>query len=86
VARRSVILRESLKVGAEYSWVKDVFLDSGVDLSVHVNSYDIDEIQRFVSARGYRSRVVQDRWTGGQPELVIGYPHYWTFLVAERVD
>jgi len=28
---------------------------------------------------------VTDRRTGGQPELVIGHLHYWTFLVADRI-
>jgi hypothetical protein len=25
-----------------------------------------------------------DRRSGGQPEMVIGHPHHWTFLVATR--
>ena len=32
-----------------------------------------------------RVEQVTDRRTGGEPELVIGYPHHWTFLVAERI-
>jgi SAM-dependent methyltransferase len=86
MARRSVILRESFKAGAEYSWVKDRFLDRGVDLSVHVNHYDVDDVTKFIAARGFRPRVVQDRRSGGRPELVIGIPHYWTFIVAERIN
>jgi hypothetical protein len=86
MARRTVILRESLKNGAEFSWVRDDYLDPGTDLSVHINHYDIDEITRFMSAYGFRVRVMQDKRTGGQPELVIGHPHYWTFVVAERVN
>ena len=45
IARKSVILRESLKVGAEYHYVQDEFLDPGVDLKVHVNHYDIGEVR-----------------------------------------
>lgn len=86
MARRSVILRESLKAGAEYAWVKDGYLDPGVDLSVHVNHYDAAEFQRFIEGYGFRTRLVQDRRTGGEPEMVIGHPHYWTFVVAERVN
>jgi SAM-dependent methyltransferase len=86
MARRSVILRESLKAGAEYSWVKDQFLDPGIDLSVHINHYDVDDLTKFIAARGFRPRVVQDRRSGGQPELVIGIPHHWTFIVAERIN
>ena len=85
IARKSVILRESLKDGAEYHYVWDDFLDPGVDLKVHVNHYDIGEVTEFVSSYGFKSEVVTDRRSGGQPEMVIGYPHYWTFMVADRV-
>lgn len=85
VARRSIILRESFKKGTEYHYVKDRFLDPEVDLNVHVNHYDLDEVVAFVESYGFRCDVVVDRRTGGQPEMVIGYPHYWTFVVADRV-
>jgi SAM-dependent methyltransferase len=84
-ARRTVVLRESVKDGAVYRWVRDDFLDPGVDLGVYVNAYDRGEIRDFVEARGFRLREITDQRTGGQPELVIGYPHWWTFLVAERI-
>jgi ubiquinone/menaquinone biosynthesis C-methylase UbiE len=85
IARKSVILRESLKLGAEYHYVRDDFLDPGIDLKVHVNHYDIGEVTQFVASYGFKPEIVLDRRSGGQPELVIGYPHYWTFLVADRV-
>lgn len=84
-AKRTLILRESVKEGASYLWVRDVHLDPGVELSVHVNAYDRAEIRSFIEARGFRVREVQDRRTGGHPESVIGYPHWWTFFVAERI-
>lgn len=85
VARRSIILRESLKHGASYSYVRDAFLDPGTELSVHVNAYDIDEVMGFMAERGFAPRAVRDRRSGGEPEMVIGYPHWWTFVVGERV-
>ena len=85
IARKSVILRESFKTGAEYHYVRDDFLDPGVDLKVHVNHYDIGEVEDFVASYGFKSEVIVDRRSGGHRELVIGYPHYWTFLVADRV-
>jgi SAM-dependent methyltransferase len=85
IARKSVILRESLKQGAEYHYVRDDFLDPGVDLKVHVNHYDIDDVTQFVGSHGFKPEIVIDQRSGGQPELVIGYQHYWTFLVADRV-
>ena len=87
VAGRSLVLRESLRPGpSEYRYVRDEYLDPGVDLRVHVNTYDLDEVVAFVEDRGFRARVVTDRRTGGVPEDVIGHPHHWTFVVADRED
>lgn len=84
VAGKTVILRESLKDGAEYAYVEDRYLDPGVDLRVHINHYDHREVLAFIERNGYRAELVVDRRTAGGPELVIGHPHYWTFVVAER--
>ena len=85
MTRRSLILRESLKQGGEYHYVEDCFLDPDVKLNVHVNHYDIEEVCAFIRAYGFEVRQVIDERTGGKPEDVIGYPHYWNFLVAERL-
>lgn len=86
MARQSVILRESITEGARTAYVRDRFLDPGVTLHVHVNAYDRNELTRFIESRGFAVRMVMDRRTGGQPELVIGHPHWWTFLIAERTS
>lgn len=83
-ARRTVVLRESCTTETRYAYVRDEYLDPGCDLKVHVNSYAVQEITAFIAAHGFRVRQVTDRRTQGRPELVIGYPHYWTFFVAER--
>jgi hypothetical protein len=83
-ARRSLILRESIKEGSSYSYVRDNFLDPHVDLNVHVNAYDRSELVAFIERYGFVAREVADRRSGGQPEMVIGHPHHWTFLVATR--
>jgi ubiquinone/menaquinone biosynthesis C-methylase UbiE len=85
MARKSVILRESLKHGAEYHYVRDQFLDPGVELRVHVNHYDLEDVMAFVRSYGYAVEAVVDTRTAGQPENVIGHPHYWAFLVADRL-
>ncbi len=82
-ARKSVILRESLGDRADYQYVEDRYLDK--PLRVHVNTYATDEVCAFASERGFRVRVEKDQRAGDEPELVIGYPHYWKFLVCERV-
>lgn len=84
IAGKSLILRESIKDGADYRYVCDRFLDSGVDLKVHVNAYDRADILDFIAGYGFSVEEVVDRRTGGLAEAVIGYPHYWTFLVARR--
>lgn len=83
-ARKTLVLRESLGERTEYQYVTDKYLDPDVDLKVHVNTYAAAEVLEFVRSYGFEPRLVTDRRTGGQPELVIDYPHYWTFLVAER--
>jgi hypothetical protein len=85
MTKRSLVLRESLKHGAEYHYVEDRFLDPDVKLNVHVNHYDVEEVCAFIRGYGFDVRQVIDERTGGTPEDVIGYPHYWTFLVADRV-
>lgn len=84
MARRSVVLRESIKDGAEYRYVVDRYLDSKRPLKVHVNAYDRREITSFIESYGFDVREVVDRRAQGRPEMVIDYPHYWTFLVATR--
>jgi cyclopropane fatty-acyl-phospholipid synthase-like methyltransferase len=86
MARKTVILRESLTRGSHYQYVKDAFLDDGVNLRVHVNHYDLQEVMAFIRAYGFDVASVVDIRTGGRPERVIDYEHYWTFLVADRTQ
>ena len=83
-ARKTLILRESIGDEASYAYVRDDYLDPGVDLKVHVNTYAREDIISFISSYGFVVREVIDRRTGGAPEVVIGYPHHWTFFVATR--
>jgi SAM-dependent methyltransferase len=85
MARKSLILRESAKDGAQYSYVRDPYLDAAVELKVHVNAYDADELEAFIARHGFRVERIVDRRTGGRPELVIGHPHWWTFFRAVRI-
>jgi SAM-dependent methyltransferase len=82
VARKTLVLRESLAERADYRYVEDRYLDK--PLRVHVNTYAIGEVTAFVKERGWRVRTEEDRRARNDPELVIGYPHYWKFLVCER--
>ena len=83
-ARKTVVLRESCKQGARYTYVRDDYLDPGCDLKVHVNAYDLEEFAHFIEGYGFRVRRVPDQRTGDGPEMVIGHAHYWKFFVAEK--
>ncbi len=85
-AARSVILRESLADAASYAYVVDRFLDPGPPMRVHVNTYRTRDVLEFMEQYGFQARTVTDRRTGGQPEMVIGHPHHWTFVVATRKE
>jgi SAM-dependent methyltransferase len=85
-ARRSLVLRESIKDGGAISYVRDEFLDPGVNLKVHVNAYDRAEITQFICSNGFSVEEVIDVRSAGKPEHVIGHLHYWTFLIARRIS
>lgn len=84
IARRTVVLRESLSETGSYAYVPDRYLDPGVDLKVHVNTYPLCEVEALVRSCGFSVQVVTDRRAGAGPEMVIGHPHYWKFLVCVR--
>ena len=83
-ARKTVILRESAHESASYSYVRDRFLDPGVDLGVHVNTYAIGELVAFARSYGFATTVIEDERTRSEAELVIGYPHHWKFFICIR--
>ena len=84
IARKSVVLRESIADAASLMYVRDRFLDDGMDLGVYVNTYARAEVCEFITSRGFAVREETDRRSGGRPDMVIGFPHHWTFLVATR--
>lgn len=83
-ASKTVILRESCSEKSEYLYVRDPFLDSDVNLKVHINTYCLAEIVGFMESYGYTATPVVDRYTNDEPQEVIGYPHRWKFLVAVK--
>jgi SAM-dependent methyltransferase len=84
-SRKTLILRESLAHKANYRYVVDEYLDPGCRLRVHVNTYCLTEVIEFIESFGFNAKPVKDCRSGGRPEMVIGYPHHWTFIVAQRV-
>lgn len=85
-ARKSLILRESMKDGSEYRYVIDRYLETDEPLYVHVNAYDCTEVAALASDFGFETHFIKDRRTRGIAEMVIDYPHYWTFAVMLPKD
>lgn len=83
-ARRTVILRESISDFSQYSYVEDRYLDPGVRLKVHVNTYDREQISSFMRDYGYEVTFHVDEYTGGQVQQVIDHAHWWTFVLAVK--
>jgi SAM-dependent methyltransferase len=84
LSRKTVILRESCGDVDCYDYVEDRYLDEGVSLKVHVNTYALAGITRFIRSYGYSATVIRDERAGDEPEMVIGHPHYWKFIVCTR--
>ncbi|WP_085906808.1 class I SAM-dependent methyltransferase [Kiloniella majae] len=81
-SRKTLILRESIASKSSYKYVHDTYLDDDVHLNVHVNTYAKNDICSFIQSYGFETKYVVDQRTQGKPELVIGYPHHWAFIVA----
>lgn len=86
ISRKTVVLRESCSEFASYAYVTDRYLDEGADLRVHVNTYAIADLIGFITSYGYHAQVVRDEHAGDTAEMVIGYPHYWKFIVCTRLS
>lgn len=84
VAGKTLILRESITETGDYSYVRDKYLDTGVCLNVYVNSYPRAGLVSLMQQHNFTVEEVVDDRTGGKPEQVIDYPHYWTFFRALR--
>lgn len=84
VTQKALILRESISDQAKYSYVKDDYLDPGVDLKVHINTYGKEEVVSLIEGAGFEVNEVLDRRSNGNPEMFLRCPHYWIFLVAIR--
>ena len=52
---------------------------------MHVNHYDRAQFAAFIRGYGFEVTLIEDLRSGGQPELVIGHPHHWNFVLAERI-
>jgi SAM-dependent methyltransferase len=81
-ARKTIIIRESCNEVPSCAYVKDRFLDAGVNLKVHVNTYSTAEFVDFIKSYGFVVTIIRDARAQDSSEMVIGYPHYWKFFVG----
>ena len=85
-SKKTVLIRESLSDKSEYNFVTDDFLDPKRKLSVYVNTYSINEVKKFIKKYGFSVTLIKDNRVKDKFELVIGYRHYWKFMLAKKND
>lgn len=85
-AKKTLILRESLGDTASCQYIIDKYLDENITLKVHINTYSLSEVKKFIESYGFSVTEIVDLRTGGNVEYIIDYPHYWKFLVARRIN
>jgi SAM-dependent methyltransferase len=80
---RFILIRDNFGRETEMSWDVDGFLDSGWNhLKGYWNRWSSEEMEGFLAGLGYGCEFIEDRRTGGRPELVVGRPYTWRFLLA----
>ncbi len=80
-----ILIRDNFGPATVIRWEPDGYLDPGYNhLKAYWNQWSTDEAAGFLGEYGYRVTPIRDRRTGGQMELVVGKPYYWSWLLAER--
>ncbi len=84
-ARKRVLLRENLGKVLAVRFSPDPNLDEGKrHIRVYHNTYPVDEVIDFIRSYGFRVTRIRDERTGDGVEEVVGVPHTWRILLAER--
>ena len=84
-ARRRVLLRESFGEQLVVRFTPDPYLDEGKrHIRVYHNMYPLDEVIAFVREYGFDVTQFRDRRSDDGTEIVVGIPHKWRILLAER--
>lgn len=84
-ARKRLLIRESLGDRLVVRYTPDPYLDEGKrHIRVYHNTYPLDEVVAFIEAHGFTATRIVDRRSGDGVEMVIGIPHQWRILLAER--
>ena len=79
-AKKSVILRESISNKSTFKYVKDNYLNKGVNIKTYINTYDSKVIKKFLKSSNYNYKFIKDIHSNREPQNVIDHKHYWKFL------
>lgn len=85
MARKRVLLRESMAGELVVRYTPDQYLDEGArHIRVYHNTYPIDEVTSFMREHGFSVSRIPDRRSNDGVEMVVDIPHHWRILLAER--
>jgi SAM-dependent methyltransferase len=80
-----ILIRDNFGPQTEIKWETDSFLDPGFNhLKAYWNRWSISEVQEFLCDLGYSVRLIEDKHTQGQMELVVNKPYYWSWILASK--
>lgn len=80
-----ILIRDNFGPETVIRWEIDGYLDPDYNhLKAYWNRWSISEVTAFLAECGYRAAEISDRRTGGQVEMVVDKPYYWSWLMAVR--
>lgn len=83
---KALLIRDNFGPETVIRWEEDGFLDPGWNhLKAYWNQWSTAEVCSFLAEYGFKVEEISDRRTGGQMELVVGKPYYWSWILAVRM-
>jgi SAM-dependent methyltransferase len=81
----ALVVRDNFGPETEIRWERDGFLDEGFNhLKGYWNRWGRAEVESFLDSLGFDSMWIEDGRTKGLPEMVVGKPYTWGFLLARK--
>lgn len=82
---RVILIRDNFGPETVIRWEIDGYLDPGYNhLKAYWNRWSTTEVMGFLAECGYKTTEIVDRRAGGQVEMVVDKPYYWSWLMAMR--
>lgn len=82
---RVILIRDNFGPETVVRWEIDGYLDPDYNhLKAYWNRWSTAEVTAFLAECGYKATEIADRRTGGQVEMVVDKPYYWSWLMAVR--